>query len=169
MVGILQKKEVMKEVLIFLLKFNLFLIPFYAIIYFELSVHPLQTSFTNLIASILRSMNYPVKTREYYLFIGNDEFPIEISMDCLGWKSIYSLFALLFATSARTKDRLKFLAIWIPVLLLVNILRVLITLLVGLNFGIQYLEFIHTFLWQQVMVVAIVIIFYIWLRKGKIK
>jgi exosortase/archaeosortase family protein len=153
----------------FLLKFNLLLIPFYAIIYFDLSVHPFQVTFTNFIATILRFLNYQVRTSEFYLFIGRDGYPIEISMDCLGWKGVYSLFALVFATSGKTRDKLRFLAVWMPVIFVINILRVLFTLIFGLNFGMQYIEFIHAFLWQEVMVAALIVIFYIWLKKGKIK
>ncbi|MDI6826217.1 MAG: archaeosortase/exosortase family protein [Candidatus Aenigmarchaeota archaeon] len=169
MVRVIQKKEIVSKVLFFLLKFNLLLIPFYAIIYFDLSFYPLQVTFANFIATILKLLDHPVRISEFYLFIGRDEFPIDISMDCLGWKSIYSLFALVFATNGKTKDKLRFLIVWIPMLFVINILRVLITLLVGLNFGMQYLEFIHTFFWQEVMIVVLIVIFYIWLKKRKIK
>ena len=169
MVRIVQKKKILSEVVVFLLKFNLLLIPFYAIIYFDLSVHPLQVAFANFIATVLRLLNYTVRTNEFYLFIGRGEFPIEISMDCLGWKGIYSLFALVFATAGKIKDKLKFLAVWSPVLFVINILRILIILIFGLNFGLQYLEFIHTIIWQEVMIAALIVIFYIWLKKGKIK
>lgn len=169
MVRAVQKKEIVKNVVLFLLKFNLLLIPFYAIIYFDLSVHSLQVAFANFIVTILRFLNYQVRTSEFYLFIGREEFPIEISMDCLGWKGVYSLFALVFATSGKIKDKLRFLVVWMPVIFVINILRVLFTLIFGLNFGMQYIEFIHTFLWQEVMIAALIVIFYIWLKKGKIK
>lgn len=169
MARIVQKKEIVSKVVLFLLKFNLLLIPFYAIIYFNLSVHPLQVVFANFITSILRLLNYPVRTNEFYLFIGREEFPIEISMDCLGWKGVYSLFALIFATAGKIKDKLRFLVVWAPILFVINILRVLFTMIFGLNFGMQYIEFIHSFLWQEVMIAALIVIFYIWLKKGKIK
>jgi len=164
-----QKKKVLIDVIIFLIKFNLLLVPFYAIIYFNVSSYPLQTAFTNFIAFILKSLNYQVKTSGFYLFIGKDEYPIDISMDCIGWKSVYSLFALVFATNGgKIKEKLKFLAIWMPVLFIINILRVLITLLIGLNFGMQHIEFVHTFLWQEVMIASIIIIWYFWLKKRKL-
>jgi exosortase/archaeosortase family protein len=163
-----QKKKVLMDVIIFLVKFNLLLIPFYAIIYFNISFYPLQTAFADFIVSILKSLNYRVRVSGFYLFIGKDEFQIDMSMDCIGWKSVYSLFALVFATGGKTREKLKFLAVWMPVLFVINILRVLITLLVGLNFGMQYIEFIHTFLWQEVMIASIIIIWYIWFKKRKL-
>lgn len=159
-----QKKKVVKDVFLFLFKFNILLIPFYAIIYLDLSFYPLQVSFTNLIASILGLLGYVVKTNDFFMFIGESEYPIDMSRDCIGWKSIYSLFALVFATKGETKYKLRFLFQWSPVLFVINILRVLITILAGLNFGLQYIEVIHTFLWQEVMIIVLIIVFYLWLK-----
>jgi len=142
--------------------------PFYAIIYFDVSFYPLQIAFTDFMASILKSMGYQVSKSEFFLFLGESQYPIDISRDCLGWKSMYSLFALVFATHGLIKDKLKFLVVWIPVLFIVNIFRVLITMLVGLNYGFQYLEFIHTFLWQGAMIIALLLVWCIWLRKGNL-
>jgi len=164
----LQKKKVVKDVLIFLIKFNLLLIPFYVIIYLDLSFYPLQFAFTNFIASILSFLGYQVSASGFFLFLGESQYPIDISRDCIGWKSAYSLFALVFATPGLIKDKLKFLVVWIPVLFVVNIFRVLITMLIGLNFGLQYLEVIHTFLWQEVMIIALLLVWYVWLRKGNL-
>ena len=141
------------------------LIPFYAIIYFDVSFYPLQVVFTNFIASILSLLGYQFFKSGFFLFLGESQYPIDMSRDCLGWKSTYSLFALVFATPGLIKDKLKFLAVWIPVLFVVNIFRVLITILIGLNFGLQYLEVIHTFLWQEVMIIALLLVWVIWLRK----
>jgi len=163
-----QKKKVMIDVFFFLVKFNLFLIPFYAIIYFDISFYPQQIEFTNFLAWVLRALKYPVETSGFMMYIGESKYPIDISRDCIGWKSIYSIFALVFATTGKIKDKLKFLVIWIPVLFVINIFRVLITMLIGLNFGLQYLEIIHTFLWQEVMIFAVLAIFYLWLKKRKL-
>ena len=163
-----QKKKVMIDVFFFLVKFNLYLIPFYAIIYFDIDFYPQQIAFTNFLAWVLKALNYPVETSGFMMFIGESKISIDISRDCIGWKSVYSIFALVFATTAKIKDKLKFLAVWMPVLFIINIFRVLITMLVGLNFGYQYIEFIHTFLWQQVMILAVLAVFYLWLKKRKL-
>lgn len=144
------------------------MIPFYAIIYFDISFYPLQVAFANFMTSILELMGYQVSTSDFFLFLGESQYPIDISRDCVGWKSAYSLFALVFATKGLIKDKLKFLVVWMPILFVVNIFRVLITMLVGLNLGFQYVEFIHTFLWQEVMIIALVLVWYVWLRKGNL-
>lgn len=163
-----QKKKIIKDVFSFLIRFNILLIPFYAIIYFDINFYSIQIALTNFLALILKSLNYKVSTSNFFLFVGDSGYPIDISRDCVGWKSSYSLFALVFATPGDRMKKLKFLSIWIPVLLVINIFRVVITLLVGLNLGIQYLEIIHKFLWEQVMIVSLLAIWYLWLRKGKL-
>ena len=163
-----QKKKVLKDVFLFLVKFNLLLIPFYAIILLDLDFYPLQIAFANFLAWILRGFGYSVSTSAFFLFVGEDGIPIDISRDCIGWKSMYSLFALVFATSGYKKAKLKFLFAWMPILFTINILRTLITIWIGLNFGLYYLEIVHAFLWQQVMIFALIGIWFIWLRKGKL-
>ena len=168
MVGRPQEKKAMKEVLIFLVRFNLLLIPFYTIILLDISFYPLQTAFANLLASLLSNLNYPVRVSDFLLFIGKEELPIDISRDCIGWKSMYSLFALVFATYGKKKDKLRFLVVWLPVLFFINIFRTLITIIVGLNFGYQYLELVHTAFWQYIMVFSLIGIWYLWLRGGRL-
>lgn len=163
-----QKKKIIKDVVVFLIKFNLLLIPFYAIIYFDISFYPLQIAFTNFLAAVLKLLNYRVSTSDFFLFLGESKYPIDISRDCIGWKSAYSLFALVFATPGETKSKLKFLCVWIPILFIINIFRVLITLLIGLNFGLEYLEVIHTFFWQEVMIIALILVWCLWLKKRKL-
>jgi len=163
-----QKEKVMIDVFFFLVKFNLYLIPFYAIIYFDVSFYPLQISFTNFLAWVLRLLNYPVETSNFMMYIGESKYPIDISRDCIGWKGVYSIFALVFATAGKIKDKLKFLVVWMPVLFVINIFRVLITILIGLKFGLQYLEIAHTFIWQELMIFAVLAIFYLWLKKRKL-
>jgi exosortase/archaeosortase family protein len=162
-----QKKKIIKEILIFLIKFNVFLIPFYLIILLDINFYPLQIGFANFIATILRDLGHNVEISNFILFIDNS-YTIDISRDCIGWKSIYSLFALLFATHGKIKNKLKFFAIWAPVLFLINIFRVLITLMIGLNYGLTYLEIAHSFLWQEGMILIVVAIWYVWLKKGNL-
>ena len=168
MVKRLQKKKIVKDVLLFLIKVNILLIPFYLIIYLDISFYPLQTSFTSFLASILNSLGYQVKTSDYLLFIGESEFPIDISRDCIGWKGMYSLLALVLATPGELKGKLKFLTIGLPFMFLVNILRIIVTLAIGLTLGLHYIEFVHTFLWQQGMILILIGTWYVWLKKGNI-
>jgi len=100
---------------------------------------------------MLRLFGYSVDVSDFFIYVGG--LSIDISRDCLGWKSAYSLFALVLASPGKLKDKFKFIGIWVPVFLLVNIFRVLITIVVGLKFGVNYLELLHKIVWQEIMIV----------------
>jgi hypothetical protein len=40
-------------------------------------------------------------------------------------------------------------------------------MLIALKFGWQYLDVVHNFLWREGLILAVVLIWYIWLRKEK--
>lgn len=159
------KTQKKKDIALFLLKLNLLLIPFYSIIYFDVSVYSIQSIFANLIVHILKIFNIDARTSEYFIFLP-DKPPIDISWDCVGWKSTYSLFALVFASRGRLNKKLRFISVWIPVLLLINIFRVVGIIIIGFYFGVSVLNLIHTFMWQPMMIVIVVGIWYIWLRSN---
>ena len=163
-----QNKKIIKDVFLFLLKFNVLLLPFYLIIILDLNFYPLQIAFTNLLAFFLKILNYRVTTSDFFLFLGKDGYPIDISRDCIGWKSTYSLFALVFASPGDTKNKLKFLGLWIPILLVLNLFRIIFTIVIGMNFGFQYMEIMHTFLWQGAIIIILMGIWAVWLRRGKL-
>ena len=159
-----QKKKIVKEIFWFLLKFNLLLIPFYAVIYFDVDFHFFQELFANFIGSVLR-IGYSVDVSGFFIYV--EGLAIDISRDCLGWKSAYSLVALVLASPGKLKDKFRFLVLWIPIFLVANVFRVLITIVVGLEFGVNYLELLHNIVWQEVIVIGIVGVWYLWLRKVK--
>lgn len=158
-----QKKETLKRVVWFLVKFNLLLIPFYAVLYFDIDFFLLQELFASFIGSIVRIWGYSVEVDGIFIYI--EDLAIDISRDCLGWKSAYSLVALVIASSGGLKEKLKFLVIWVPGMLVFNVFRVLLVILVGLKFGVRWFEIFHTYVWQQIMIIAIVGVWYLWLRK----
>ncbi|MBD3155783.1 MAG: hypothetical protein GF368_03955 [Candidatus Aenigmarchaeota archaeon] len=161
----LQTKKALKEVFVFLVKFNLLLLPFYAVIYFDINFYGLQAAFASFIGSILRLLGYSPQVSDIFIYVG--DLPIDISRDCIGWKSMYSLLALVLASPGKLKNKGKFLGIWIPSLLVLNVFRVLIIILIGLNFGVKVLEITHKYIWQEIMIIAIIVIWYFWLKKVK--
>jgi exosortase/archaeosortase family protein len=158
-------KKLIKEILCFLIKFNIFLIPFYLVIYLDVDFYPLQEIFARFIGSSLELVGYQNEVFSFFIYVR--ELTIDISRDCLGWKSVYSLCALVAASRGKIKEKLKFLGLWIPIFLVFNFLRVLITILIGLKFGRNYLEVFHNIIFQEITILMIVGVWYIWLRKTK--
>jgi exosortase/archaeosortase family protein len=92
---------------------------------------------------------------------------VEISMDCTGWKSFYALFALAVATpGVRLKRKVLLISFGIPFLFLVNIARIAITLYLSLIEPKSF-AFVHNFLWQWGLILAIVGVWGVWLKIEK--
>ena len=172
------KKNVLRKKLwaavLFLVKFNLLAIPMYLVLWLNLSYPPLQTFLTGLVYNNLKLMGYGVElinspSSSVPLISFSDQLPkIQISWDSTGWKTIYALLALTLATPySNLKGKVRFLAIGIPALLLLNYIRIITTILISLNFGFQYFNIVHTLLWREGLILAVVAIWYLWLKKVK--
>jgi len=172
------KKKVLRNKLwtlvLFLIKFNLLAIPMYLAIFSNLSYPPLQNFLTELTYRNLNLFGYHSSLvaspeSEVPLIYFSDNFPkVQISWDSTGWKSMYALLALTLATPpSDLKRKSRFLVIGIPAIFLLNYLRIITTILISLNFGIQYFEVVHTFLWREGLILAVIIFWYLWLKKVK--
>ncbi len=162
----LQKKKSI-EIAKFLIRLNILLIPFYLIAYFNLSVSQFQNGFALLISKILNIIGYENTVSDFIIYIQN-KLVIDISFDCIGWKSMYSLFALVFAVREKLKKKLKFLIKWVPVVFILNIFRVIFNIIVGIKFGIKWMNIFHSILWQGGMIAIVLVIWYIWIKQTKL-
>lgn len=172
---ILERRKKLLAILIFLIKLNLLVIPLYILLYLDFSVPQLQIFLASSISSTLSFFKFPVISEEknLYVFLKESEsykiIPFEISMDCTGWKSMYLLFALVFASSFDLKRNFKFLIISLPILFIINFLRITSTIAIALTLGFEYFEVTHNILWREGMIFFVIFIWYIWLRKIKYK
>lgn len=161
----------LKTVAWFLFRFNLLAIPLYLAIFTGFSFQPLQTFLAQITAAALQSQGHHADQNNQILVVakGDNVYTIEISWDSTGWKSLYALFALVFAFPGSIIDRkLRFLAVGLPVIFILNLLRILTTIYVMLTFGFRYFDVVHTLLWREGLIIAVVLIWYVWLRKERI-
>jgi len=173
------KKKLRRKFLaiaVFLVAFNLLAIPMYLVLWYNLSCLPLQTFLTELVYRTLNLLGYKVELIASQIDVVpmismSDQSPlILISWDSTGWKTLYALAALTIATPfVKMKKKLKFLAIGLPFLFALNFARILTTILIAINYGFQYFDVVHTLLWREGMILAVVLIWYIWLRGIKFK
>jgi len=167
----LLKKNRLKFILWFLLRFNLLAIPLYLAIYTDFSFLPLQTLIAQITAAILKIQGYNIIQNNQTMLTDVDGsiYSIEVSWDSTGWKSLYALAALVMAVSASNiKNKLKFLSMGLPMIFVLNLIRILTTILIALNFGFQYFEIVHTLLWREGLIIAVVVLWYFWLKREKI-
>jgi exosortase/archaeosortase family protein len=159
---ILERRKKLLTILTFLIKFNLLAIPMYIIMYLDLTLPPLQVFLADMTGKVLTSFGYSVAREGQFLILSN--ITIDISMDCTGWKSMYTLVALAIATPSAWKKRLRFLAIGLPAIFLLNFIRIVTTIIFALQFGLQYLEVVHTVFWREGLILAVVVAWFLWLR-----
>lgn len=170
----LQKKKVLKkkfsQIIRFLIVFNLFLIPLYTILWLNLSYQPLQNFLASSTAYVLKTRGFNVKVdgSTINLFLGLQLQRIQISWDSTGWKSMYTLIALVLATPTfKLAKRFTFLLYSVPTIFFLNFLRIVTTILFAINYGFEYFELLHMLIWREGMILAVVILWFLFL-KGKI-
>jgi exosortase/archaeosortase family protein len=163
----LQRKKLL-EVLKFIVIFNLLAIPMYLVLYFNLSFDSLRNFLAFLTSRFLVMFGVNAAQENFFVDVlaNNKLLKIDISFDSTGWKTLYALFALTIATPKRKmKDKLRFLAIGLPVLFILNFLRIATTILIAVIYGFQYFEVVHIFLWREGLIAAVLLIWYLWLRQ----
>jgi len=154
-------------VLIFLVKFNLLALPMYAVMYSGISLPWLQQAIADFLYATLKAAGYTVAKQGIVLTLvaGNAITNIIIDMDCTGWKSMYAVAALALATPAPNDwKKLKFIAAGASALFALNLLRVFTTIVVAYEVGFGYLDIVHTLLWREGLIIAVLAIWYLWLR-----
>ncbi|MFH1780247.1 MAG: archaeosortase/exosortase family protein [Candidatus Micrarchaeota archaeon] len=143
----------------FLVSFSLFfLIPFFLLYVFDFSF---LTSFVAGIEAFFLGFFVPVFLDGSTIFAGSISFDIVI--ECTGAVMFVLLFALLYSTDAPKK--IFFLLLFAPVLFVFNLLRLFLTLIMGVFYGVDVLNVVHFLLWF----VDAGVVFLLWLHAMKIK
>lgn len=169
----LQKKEIVEKfekMLIFLVLFNLLAVPLYIILYTNVSFEPLQKLNAQLLYNTLHFFGYNTKVDGsiVYLTTDSNQHKIEISWDSTGWKSMYAVAALIIATPLGVlSKKFKFIVLGIVTIFVLNYLRITTTILISANFGFHLFDIIHTVLWREGLILAVVSFWSFWLWREK--
>lgn len=176
MVKRLQKKERLTNrlasVLIFLVTFNLLAVPLYIVIYANLSFGPLKELNAKMVSATLNFFGYDSYSDGSTVNLVSDGIlqEIDISWDSTGWKSMYAIAALILATPiSKISRKIKFAAIGVAVIFFINYLRISSTILISANFGFNLFDIIHTVLWREGLILAVVGVWLAWVRMEKYK
>ncbi len=164
----LEKIEILVD---FLIKFNLLSIPLYVIILSGMEFTQIQLIVSNIVYQIFNIIGYSVRREGINLIF--DQAPLVLSItintDCTGWKSMYTLFALMLASPVPHKFRkIRNILIAISLVFLANILRISSILLLTAKFGTQYINWLHSVIWQPLMIITILFVWLIWLKRQRI-
>jgi|GEM_PF-1536820 len=166
----------------FLIKFNLLAIPMYVALFVGINFYPLQMFLTDVVYGTFKSEGYWISRSGITLMLfappassdlSNPPGPplvetIVMGFDCTAWKTMYAFAALVIATPvAGMRKKLKFILLGSVGLFLINIVRLVTTIKTAYTMGFQYLDITHTFLWREGLIVALLAIWFFWLRNQK--
>jgi len=176
MVKGLQKKERLTarltSVLIFLVTFNLLAIPLYIALYTNFSFEPLKELNARIVSASLNFLGHNSYSDGSTVNLVSDGITqkIDISWDSTGWKSMYALAALILATPiSKISRKIKFAVIGIGIVFFINYLRVFTTILISASFGFNWFDIVHTVLWREGLILAVVGVWLVWMRMEKYK
>ena len=153
-----------KEALQYVLLFLTFCFVFY-LVYYALTLRGSLSLLKNLTASILGALfslgGATVAIHEATVSING--FGLEIIDECTAVFSsiVYSACILAYPTTLKNKG--IGIALGVPSLYAINILRLSILALVGIYHPNMF-EFVHVYLWQASFIIFVVVIFLLWLR-----
>ncbi len=154
-------------VIFFLINLNILVLPMYALLYQDFSYLPAQIFLAKIITASLKALGYNASSSNQIVTLKTSQeiVMIEMVFDCTGWKSLYLLTALAFAITYPLKKKLTFLLLGLPFVFFLNYLRVLTTIVFALQYGFRNLEIVHTLLWREGLIMAVVLVWYLWLRR----
>lgn len=160
----------LKSAVLFLVKLNVLAVPLYLAVSLNLTWPPFQELWSAALGQSLRSLGYDTVIFGHTLAVKNGHFlyQIDLSWDSTGWKSLYAMSALVIASGGSLIQKSRFLAFALPLVAFVNLLRIVTTSLVYLNYGLPAFELVHSALWSVFMVISVVLIWYLLFLKGKI-
>jgi len=176
--NIIQKKYVKRwNAILFLTTLILLATPLYLIMETNFSLFGFEKLFSTSVSATLRIQGINVNETIGYetnglkmpvLEIEGLEKQVGIGRACTGYRSILALFALIFSVpkiklSKKTRAFLKFL----PAMIIINYLRVYTTILLGILFGDNVFNFVHTFLWREGLIIIILMLWGYWLKSQK--
>lgn len=91
-------------------------------------------------------------------------FSIEVVGECTGLYEMLILLAAMIAYPANWKKKLIGAGLGIPLLYLINIVRMVFITVMG-NWSPNTFEFLHLYFWQVAMILIIVSVWVLWIQK----
>jgi exosortase/archaeosortase family protein len=159
-----KRKDLILNFLDFILVLNLISIPLYLFIYFNIEFSFLKESEAFLAAKFLKVLGLNSVSEKNFVVIDNKIY--EISWDSTGWKSLYTLFALIMSTPVRNRRKIKPIIIGLSLIFLFNIARITATIYLSYKQTYSF-DFLHIGLWRWGSIGFLLFIWFIFLYTQK--
>lgn len=160
----------------FLIKFNLLAIPMYLILFYGIEFRPAQNILTDVVYTTFKSSGYWIERSDLKLMLIAPAEPpgpprvetLVMGFDCTAWKTMYAFAALVIASPvAGKRNKLNFIIFGSILLFGLNILRLITTVLAAYTLGFESLNFMHTVFWREGLIMALIVLWFVWLKNQK--
>lgn len=153
------------RILRFFIKFNLFAIPLYIVLYEGWTLPVLQRFIADIVVSALTALGYSPSMHDLVISIPvmHGDWAAVINWDCTGWKSLIAYFALVMATDYPNKRKALGLLL-LPVIFVVNIIRVVFMFLYVKIFDLAHYQLVHSVVWSWGLILTILVLWLIWMK-----
>lgn len=168
-----QKLELVAD---FLIKFNLLAIPMYLILIHGFQFYPMQSVLTDVVYTTFKSSGYWIERSDLKLMLFAPAEPpgpprvetLVMGFDCTAWKTMYAFAALVIASPvAGKRKKLNFIILGSLLLFGLNIVRLITTVFAAYTIGFESLNFMHTILWREGLIIALIALWFMWLKNQK--
>ncbi len=155
------------RMLAFLIRLNLFAIPLYIILVFDLSLIQLQQIVADITMFLLSAAGFTPTINDLIISIPikDGTWGAVINWDCTAWKSLLAFFALVMSTDYKIRSKLKGLAVFLPLIFIVNIIRIFFMFFYVRTFDLANYEFVHAVVWSWGLIAAIIVFWLVWMKK----
>jgi len=160
------QQQKLLETLVFVLKVLALSMPLYFVIFFGMSIYPLQMLDVSVSSAALRSLGYYVSNEGPMVTVsGGLPFTFYLTEDCTAWKSFLFLFALIFAVPAVSlRKRLCGLGLGIPILWLGNQARILGVVMTAQATSADFAMLTHDYFWRVFLVFLVLGVWLLWMK-----
>ncbi len=160
-----EKDRRLFRILKFVVKFNVFAIPLYIILVMGWTLPALQKLVADFVFSSLTATGYnpAIDGLLISIPINNGNWAAVISWDCVGWKSMLALFALVMATDFGAKRKLLGLVL-VPIVFVINLLRILFMFFWVKTFDLAYYQTVHAVVWGWGLILTILVLWFVWMK-----
>ena len=161
-----KKQKEMLSVLSFLVKMLILVIPIYVVLYFGISLYPLQETVLNQSVFIFDVSGFRPERDGFLITVNNThEFGFAVSEDCTPWKSIWLLISLMIAVPGiGIGRRILGMVAGSVILWAGNLARIFYIVWTEQFVGYDFAMFVHDYFWKAFLVVLVLLIWIIWLQ-----
>lgn len=154
----------------FLARLNLFSIPLYAIIltgWQQDSLTEFTADATQFLLSVM-GVSFERAGLVFSVPVANGNWGAVINWDCVGWKSLLLVFALVMATDYPIRRKLSGLAMLLPLVYAANLFRIAFLIWFVASYDTTYFALVHGIFWSWGLMMFILLCWAVWMKAGNL-